>query len=202
MGLKITFEAMLKNLAGKRIILASGSPRRKELLSAMGLAFEVVSTNVDETFDENLIGWEIPMYLSEKKAHSLKGNLGANDIVISADTIVWTNKGVLNKPADKEDAKRMLEALSGKTHTVYTAVTLMSLAVMKTFYDTTEVTFGILSAEEIDYYIEACKPFDKAGSYGAQDWIGVTKIESLRGSYFNVMGLPTHKLYAELQQIG
>ena len=191
---------MLKNLIDKRIILASGSPRRKELLGAMGLTFDVVSTNVDESFDENLKGWEIPMYLSEKKAHSLKENLCANDIVISADTIVWTNDGVLNKPADRDDAKRMLKTLSGKTHTVYTAVTLMNLTAMKTFYDATEVTFGVLSAEEIDYYIEACKPFDKAGSYGAQDWIGVTKIESLRGSYFNVMGLPTHKLYTELQQ--
>ena len=192
---------MLKNLVGKRIILASGSPRRRELLSAMGLSFEVVSTDVDESFDPKLKGPEIPMYLSEKKALSLKEKLQPEDVVIAADTIVWTDHGVLNKPIDINDAERMLKQLSGKPHIVYTAVTLLTMSSIKSFYDETEVTFAALSAEEIHYYIETCKPFDKAGSYGAQDWIGLAKIESLRGSYFNVMGLPTHKLYAELLQI-
>jgi len=189
---------MLKNLNGKRIILASGSPRRKELLRAMGLSFEVVSTDVDESFDSKLRAAEIPVYLSEKKALSLRGTLHAEDIVIAADTIVWTDHGVLNKPADARDAERMLQALSGKSHIVYTAVSLMTSTWHKTFYDATEVTFAVMSSEEIEYYIDTCKPFDKAGAYGAQDWIGVAKIDCLRGSYFNVMGLPTHKLYAEL----
>ena len=190
---------MLKNLTGKRIILASGSPRRKELLGTMGISFEVISTDVDESFDPHLNAWEIPVFLSEKKALSLRETLLANDIVIAADTVVWTDTGVLNKPFDSEDAARMLRLLSGNTHTVYTAVTLLTSTMKKTFYDATEVTFAALSDEEIDYYIRTCRPFDKAGSYGAQDWIGVAKIESLRGSYFNVMGLPTHLLYSELQ---
>ena len=167
----------------------------------MGLSFEVVSTDVDESFDPKLKGSEIPMYLSEKKALSLKEKVQTDDVVITADTIVWTDHGVLNKPTDTSDAERMLKQLSGKSHIVYTAVTLLTNSSIKSFFDETEVTFAALSADEIDYYIKACKPFDKAGSYGAQDWIGLAKIESLRGSYFNVMGLPTHKLYTELLKI-
>jgi septum formation protein len=189
---------MWKNLIGKRIILASGSPRRKELLGAMGLDFEVFATNVDESYEERLKAWEIPMSLSERKALSLSDKIQSNDIVIAADTIVWTDKGALNKPEDSAGAQIMLETLSGKSHTVYTGVTILTQSSCKSFYDATEVKFSTLLPEEIQYYIQQFNPYDKAGAYGAQDWIGVTKIESIHGSYFNVMGLPTHKLYIEL----
>ena len=183
----------------QKFILASGSPRRKQLLSDLGLDFEVYQSNVDEDFPEHLRKEEIPLFLAEKKASSLPSDLAENHTLIAADTIVWINNKVLNKPANAEEAFAMLTELSGKTHTVFTGVCLRRKEKLKTFFCSTEVTFRQLHSDEIHFYINHYQPFDKAGSYGAQDWIGLVGIQKLDGCYFNVMGLPVRDLYLQLQ---
>ena len=180
------------------MILASKSPRRQFLLKELGLDFEVRTKEVDESFPETLKAQEIPLYLCEKKAHAFDEELNDNTIVITADTIVWVEGQVLNKPENYEDAVRMLKLLSGKMHEVYTGVCLRSKHKSKSFYALTKVYFKNLSQQEIDYYIKNYHPYDKAGSYGAQEWIGYIAVEKIEGSYFNVMGLPVRELYEEL----
>lgn len=187
-------------LSKYELLLASKSPRRQYLLKELGLDFEVRTKEVDESFPDNLKAQEIPLYLCEKKANAFDEELKDNTIVITADTIVWlpqTNE-VLNKPEDFDDAVRMLQLLSGKMHEVYTGVCLKSKSKTKSFYALTKVYFKPLTLQEIEFYITNYQPFDKAGSYGAQDWIGLVAVEKIEGTYFNVMGLPVKELYEEL----
>lgn len=188
----------MKDLKKYNLILASKSPRRQYLMKELGLDFDVHTKEVDESFPENLKAQEIPLYLCQKKADAFDEELTDNNIVITADTIVWIDNQVLNKPENFEDAVRMLKLLSGKKHEVYTGVCLKSKHKTKTFYALTNVYFKELSHEEIEYYINNFNPYDKAGAYGAQEWIGYIAVEKIEGSYFNVMGLPVRELYEEL----
>lgn len=189
-----------ENLKRYELLLASKSPRRQYLLKELGLDFEVRTKEVDESFPDNLKAHEIPLYLCEKKANAFDEELNDNTIVITADTIVWlpqTNE-VLNKPENFDDAVRMLQLLSGKMHEVYTGVCLKSKTKTKSFYALTKVYFKEISQEEIEFYIKNYNPYDKAGAYGAQEYIGYIAIEKIEGTYFNVMGLPVKELYEEL----
>ncbi len=181
-----------------QLLLASKSPRRQYLLKELGLDFEVRTKEVDESFPEQLKEQEIPLYLCEKKAEAFDEELKDNTIVITADTIVWINGQVLNKPENFDDAVRMLKLLSGKMHEVYTGVCLKSKHKTKSFYALTKVYFKTLTQQEIEFYIKNYNPYDKAGAYGAQDWIGLVAVEKIEGTYFNVMGLPMKELYEEL----
>ncbi len=184
-----------------KIILASQSPRRQELLKGLGLDFEVLPLNVDEQYPPGLQGKEIALYLSELKAKAFQfDGLYKNCLVITADTIVWKDNQVLAKPKDHADAVRILKTLSGNVHEVITGVSLRTKNKMTSFHSITKVFFKELSTEEIDYYVSNYKPFDKAGAYGIQEWIGHIGIEKIEGSYFNVVGLPVQKLYVELLQ--
>lgn len=179
------------------IILASKSPRRQELLTLMGLNFKVELKDVDESFPAHLSPAEIAVYISEKKAKAFTSN---NEIVITADTIVALNGEILGKPRDRAHAQEMLAKLSRNKHEVYTGVTLAMGDRILSFYDRTEVYCRGVSSAEIDYYIDRYQPYDKAGSYGVQDWWGLVVVQRMEGSYTNVMGLPTEKLFAELKQ--
>jgi septum formation protein len=183
-----------------RLLLASRSPRRQQLLRELGLEFEIVERDFDEIFPDSLTGGEIAEFISRQKAISLRGELMKNDIVITADTIVWCNNKILGKPRDHEDALFMLLEISGRTHEVITGVTILSAVKEKTFSVSSKVTFDPLSEEEIDFYITNYKPFDKAGAYGIQEWIGLAACSSIEGSYFNVVGLPVRTLYRELKK--
>lgn len=183
----------------KKILLGSASPRRRELLQSLGLTFEVVAApGIDETFPSGLSCEQIPQHIALQKA---KGYTLADDqLLITADTIVWLDGAVYGKPTDAADAKRMLHALSGRTHDVITGVCVTTTARQESFATTTKVTFATLDSAEIDYYIDKYRPFDKAGSYGVQEWIGYIGVERLEGSYYNVMGLPIQRLYNVLKQ--
>jgi septum formation protein len=183
-----------------RIILASRSPRRQQLLKETGLQFDIVIKEYPETFPEGLDGKAVAEHISHQKAILFKGELSDNEIVITADTIVWCKNKVLGKPVDYDDAFRILREISGNTHEVITGVTLLSSVREKTFSVSTRVTFDALTDEEINYYIKEFKPYDKAGAYGIQEWIGLVACSSIEGSYFNVVGLPVHTLYKELQE--
>jgi len=182
-----------------KVILASQSPRRQQLLKELGLDFEVRPVNIDETYPEELKHQNIALFLAELKAKSFElNNLCKNCLIITADTIVLQNDQILPKPTDFEDAKRILKILSGNSHEVITGVTFRTKAKMHSFYSLTKVYFKKLTDEEIDFYILNYKPYDKAGAYGIQEWIGFIGIEKIEGSYFNVVGLPVQKLYTEL----
>ncbi|MGD0341718.1 MAG: Maf family nucleotide pyrophosphatase [Bacteroidales bacterium] len=191
---------MITGLDKYRIILASRSPRRQQLLKDLGIKFEVVEMDYDETFPEDLQGEEAAIYLAKGKSSLFRNTLSDNDIVITADTIVWCNNTALGKPAGYEDARRMIQELSGNTHEVITGVSLLSTVKEISFCESTKVTFEKLSDEEIDFYIHEYKPFDKAGAYGIQEWIGIAACSRIEGSYFNVVGLPIQRLYRELQE--
>jgi septum formation protein len=191
---------LTKELGNFRIILASRSPRRQQLLRELGLEFEVQVMEFDETYPPDLNGKEIAEYISRGKASSFAGIVKEDEIVITADTIVWCDNMVLGKPKDYEDAAAMLTRISGNTHEVITGVTLLTKGRDKTFSVSSKVTFDNLSAEEIRYYIENFKPYDKAGAYGIQEWIGLAACSSIEGSYFNVVGLPVRTLYRELME--
>jgi septum formation protein len=185
-----------------RLILGSASPRRKELLAGMGFTFRVQRLDVDEdNWPEQLMGGDIARHLSEKKAKSYPAALSADEVLITADTIVWCEGKIYNKPENAESAKRMLKSLSGKMHEVYTAVSLRQKNSLQTFCDLSKVWFKDFTEAEIDYYISEYRPFDKAGSYGVQEWLGYIGIEKIEGSFYNVMGLPVKKVYEELTRI-
>jgi septum formation protein len=186
---------ILDELKNFKVVLASQSPRRRELLKLMGIDFEAVSADLDESFDPSLQAADIPSFLSEKKARFFQNQYDSKTLIIASDTIVWMNNQALNKPLSREEAEQMLRSLSGNTHEVYTAVTVLLGNDVRTQCDCTQVTFQTLSEEEIQYYIDVHHPFDKAGSYGAQDFIGLIGIAKLSGSFYTVMGLPTHMLY-------
>lgn len=179
------------------IILASKSPRRQELLKLMGFDFQVVLREVDESYPPGLSPSEIAVYISEKKAKAFD-LLIENEIVITADTIVSLDGKILGKPENEDHAFEMLSELSGKRHDVITGVSLLKNHKVSSFYELTEVFFKEISAEQIRYYINTCQPMDKAGAYGIQEWIGLVAVDRINGSYSNVVGLPTHRLYAEL----
>ncbi len=193
---------MLENLKDYKIILASASPRRRELMSGLDVVFEVRTLpDVDESFPDSLQGGEIPLYISQKKAAAYREFMAPDELVITADTIVWLDGKALGKPADEDDARKMLRHMSGKTHNVYTGVTITTATASVSFTACSNVTFASLGDEEIDYYLSKYRPMDKAGSYGVQEWIGYIGIENIEGSYFNVMGVPVQRLYNELKNI-
>ncbi len=193
---------MFENLKKYHIILASNSPRRRELLAGLGIHFEVkVLPDVEEAYPEDLPVLQIAEYIAKEKAAAYQSLMGPDELVITADTVVVVGSEVMGKPADADDARRMLEKLSGRTHQVTTGVCLTTQRVQKSFSVTTDVTFKPLSREEIDYYIENYSPFDKAGAYGIQEWIGYVGVTGLQGSYFNVMGLPVQRIYAEIAKM-
>jgi septum formation protein len=181
-----------------QLILGSNSPRRHELLTSLGFKFLNKPIHADESFPIDLVAEEIPLSLAEKKADAYEDELKDTDILITADTIVWCEGKVFNKPANFVEGKAMLEALSGKMHEVFTGVCLKSGNKQTTFYDVSKVYFKKLKPEEIEYYLMNFSPYDKAGSYGVQDWLGYIGIDKIEGSFYNVMGLPVKELYEEL----
>ena len=186
----------LKNYS---IILASGSPRRQQFLKDLGLDFIINVKKIKEVYPDTLKGLEITDYLAELKSKVFR-DLKKNDILITSDTIVWLEKKAIGKPKDRKHAIEILASLSGKKHTVMTSICLKTIDRIKIINDTTQVYFKTLSKEEIEYYLDTFEPYDKAGAYGIQDWIGLIGVEKIEGSYFNVMGLPVHKLYTELSK--
>jgi septum formation protein len=188
---------MLKDrLKNYSVILASGSPRRQQFFTDLGLDFEIRLKNIEEVFPETLIAEEITNYLAELKANAFEGELNEKDILVTSDTIVWHNKKALGKPKDYADAFQILKSLSNETHDVITSVCFKTTEKTITFHETTKVTFNPLSDEAIGYYIENFKPYDKAGAYGIQEWIGFIGVKKIEGSYANVMGLPVDKVFA------
>ena len=184
-----------------KILLGSNSPRRKELLQSLGFDFEVVSIDCDEVFPENLSVENIAGYLSELKADAYR-NLEKNEILLTSDTIVTFEGKVLGKPKNREKAVEMLQHLSGKTHQVYTAVSFKSSEKIITKTDVADVEFSEITDQEINFYIKNYHPFDKAGSYGIQEWLGMAKISKINGSFYTIMGLPTHLVYENLKDLG
>ncbi len=183
------------------LILGSNSPRRKQILTDAGYKFSVAPIHANEDFPQELIPKNVPCFLSEKKSLAFPRELACNEILVTADTIVVIANKILNKPENYQEAFGMLRTLSGKAHLVFTGVTLRSNTGKNTFVDETKVFFKELSDSEIDFYITHFKPFDKAGAYGAQDWMGLVGIERLEGSFYNVMGLPIHLLHKELKKM-
>ena len=195
-----------------QIILGSQSPRRRELLAGLDIPFTAISIDADETYPDDLQAGDIPYYISRAKARAYEPRLRQDELLITADTIVWLEGQMLGKPHNETEAFTMLRSLSGKTHQVYTAVTFVekkspvthpqSPVVLSTLVDRTDVTFKELTDDEIRYYIDHYRPFDKAGAYGIQEWIGYIACTAIHGSYFNVMGFPVHLVYAELKKRG
>ena len=179
-------------------ILATRSPRRIQLLKELGLPFSIRSVDISESYPDSLGMLEIPVFLARQKARPLENSLGENDLLIVADTIVWLRREVLGKPSGEAEAKQMLRKLSGHIHQVVTGVCLKSRVKERTFHAVTHVEFKELSDHEIDYYVAHFNPYDKAGAYGIQEWIGMAGITRVEGSYYNVMGLPIQRLYSEL----
>ena len=182
-----------------RLVLASNSPRRKELLAGLGMPFEVrVLQDIDEHYPENLPVNEVARYIAKEKADAYQRIIAPDELIITADTVVIVGDEILGKPVDETDAVRMLHLLSGRTHQVTTGVCLLTAEKESCFDVTTDVTFKALSDEEIHYYVDNYRPFDKAGAYGIQEWIGYIGVTGLHGSYYNVMGLPVQRIYQEL----
>jgi septum formation protein len=188
------------DLKGNRIILASKSPRRHELMKGLGIPFEVRTKEVNEDFDPALQGAEIPLFLAEKKADAFKSDLTEDEILVTSDTVVWLGNHVFNKPENVEEAVAMITELSGRTHEVITAFCLTSPEKQVVVSETTKVHFGLVEREAIEWYVSEFKPFDKAGAYGIQEWIGYVGIEKIEGSFYNVMGFPTRLFYNELKK--
>ena len=189
-----------ENLKKYQLILASKSPRRQHLLKELGLDFQVQVSHIKEDFPPELGMTAIPEYLAELKANEVLSKLDGNCLVIAADTIVWKDETVLGKPRDKEEAVELLKSLSDSQHQVITGVVIQSAEKKYSFHAVTEVWFDELTDEEINYYVDRFKPYDKAGGYGIQEWIGYIGIQKIEGSFFNVMGLPVHKVYQFLKK--
>ncbi len=187
---------MFNNLTNKKIILASKSPRRQELLKGLGLSFKIKTKEINEDFPNSIDNSDVAAFLAKKKAESFA--LSNDEIIITSDTTVLLTNRILNKPQNTEEALRMLQRLSGKTHEVCTGVCIKSIEKEIIFSEFTSVTFKLLSLDEIEYYIKHFQPYDKAGSYGIQEWIGFIGVEKIEGCYYNVMGLPISKLYQKL----
>ena len=193
---------MLKAILKKhKIILASGSPRRQQFFKDLDLDFEIRLKDIEEIYPDALKAEEITNFLAELKANAFEGELNENEILVTSDTIVWYKNNALGKPKDYEDAFQILKSLSDDTHEVITSVCFKTIEKITTFHEITKVTFNALSDESIDYYLENYKPFDKAGAYGIQEWIGFIGVSKIEGSYANVMGMPTDKVYDYLLKI-
>lgn len=190
-----------EKLKNHHLILASGSPRRQEFFKNLGLDFEIRLKPIKEEYPTRLTHFEISNYLAQLKALPFKEELKPNDILVTSDTIVWHNNKAIGKPKDKQEATYILKTLSNSTHEVITSVCFTTTHYEKTLHSITKVTFKTLSDKEIEYYLNTYKPFDKAGAYGIQDWIGQIAVTKIEGSYFNVMGLPTHLVYKTLNCI-
>lgn len=184
-----------------KILLASQSPRRQQLIKDSGFEMEIVRIDVEEDFDESLVAEQIPVFLAEKKGKAFTGQLAENELLVTADTVVWLNDHVLNKPVDLDDAFRMLKNLSGHKHTVYTGVSVRSAEKQISFYEASDVFFNPLSDDMIRYYLENHKPLDKAGAYGIQEFIGYVGIRKIDGCYYNVMGFPVSRFIHEIQHL-
>ena len=191
-------KAILKN---HKIILASGSPRRQQFFKDLDLNFEIRLKDIEEIYPDALIAEEITNFLAELKANAFEGELNENEILVTSDTIVWHKNNALGKPKDYEDAFQILKSLSDDTHEVITSVCFKTIEKTITFHEVTKVTFNALSDDSIHYYLENYKPFDKAGAYGIQEWIGFIGVSKIEGSYANVMGLPTDKVYEYLLKL-
>lgn len=191
---------MLENLNKYEIVLASNSPRRKELLQRMGANFKVRTLfGIDESYPDSLRGEDIVCYISRNKAKAYQSSMAPNELLITADTIVYVDGEVMGKPKNAEQAKEMLHKLSGKTHQVITGVTIVTAKRTENFGVTSQVKFTNITDEEINFYVDNYLPFDKAGAYGIQEWIGIVAVEEIKGSYFNVVGLPVQCLYQKLK---
>lgn len=191
---------MLENLNKYEIVLASNSPRRKELLQRMGVNFKVRTLfGIDESYPDSLRGEDIVCYISRNKAKAYQSSMAPNELLITADTIVSVDGEVMGKPKNAEQAKEMLHKLSGKTHQVITGVTIVTAKRTENFGVTSQVKFTNITDEEINFYVDNYLPFDKAGAYGIQEWIGIVAVEEIKGSYFNVVGLPVQRLYQKLK---
>jgi len=186
---------------GYKIILASGSPRRQQFFKDLDIDFEIRLKEIDEVFPDSLKGLEITDYLAELKAKAFDGEIQSNEMIVTSDTLVWLNNKALGKPKDYDDAFQILKSLSNQTHEVITSVCFKTISKTDIINEITKVTFTALSSDEIQYYLDNYKPFDKAGSYGIQEWIGLVAIEKIEGSYANVVGLPTHRLYEEMMKL-
>lgn len=192
---------MIDRLNGRNLILASQSPRRKMLFEALGFPFEVRKIDVDEHFDPSLKAGEIPTFLAKKKASAIKSQLAPSDLLVTADTVVWINDHALNKPADHNEAKAMLEELSGATHSVFTGVCITTTRQQHSFYEETKVHFNVLSTEAIAHYLARYQPYDKAGAYGIQEFIGLIGIQAVEGDFYNVVGFPMQRFWRELSVV-
>lgn len=191
---------MLDNLKKYNIVLASNSPRRKELLQRMGVNFKVRTLfGIDESYPDSLRGEDIVRYISRNKAQAYRSSMAPNELLITADTIVYVEGEVMGKPKTAEQAKEMLHKLSGKSHQVITGVTIVTADRTEDFGVTSQVKFAEITDEEINFYVDNYLPFDKAGAYGIQEWIGIVAVEKIKGSYFNVVGLPVQRLYQKLK---
>lgn len=192
---------MFENLKGYDVVLGSKSPRRKELLGMLGIDFRTVAIkDINEEYPENMPAEEVPEYLSVKKAEAYIADMRSDTMIITADTLVICDRRIMGKPHDADDSIGMLEFLSGREHKVITGVTVATRDRKESFSSVTKVRFANVSREEAKYYVEVYKPFDKAGAYGIQEWIGCVAVESIDGSYYNVMGLPVHQLYRILKK--
>lgn len=191
---------MLDNLKKYNIVLASNSPRRKELLQRMGVNFKVRTLfGIDESYPDSLRGEDIVRYISRNKAQAYRSSMAPNELLLTADTIVYVEGEVMGKPKTAEQAKEMLHKLSGKSHQVITGVTIVTADRTEDFGVTSQVKFAEITDEEINFYVDNYLPFDKAGAYGIQEWIGIVAVEEIKGSYFNVVGLPVQRLYQKLK---
>lgn len=191
---------MLRNLDKYKILLASKSPRRRELMQMLRVPFNIITLGgIDESFPDHIPLIDVPQYVSGVKADAYQKKIASNELLITADTMVICEDRILGKPKNTEEAKEMLHLLSGKTHKVASGVTITTLDKRTSFTTVTEVTFAELSEEEINYYVDNYLPMDKAGAYGIQEWIGAVAVSSINGSYYNVMGLPVHRLFQELK---
>ena len=191
---------LMDKLKSYKIILASGSPRRQQFFKDLDLAFEIRLKDTEEIYPDHLQGVEITNYLAKLKANAFEGEIAANEILVTSDTIVWLNNKALGKPKDYDEAFEILKSLSNQTHEVITSVCFKTIDKTETLFEVTKVTFNVLSDEAIRYYLDNYKPFDKAGAYGIQEWIGLTGITRIEGSYTNVVGLPTEKVYEYLSK--
>ncbi len=193
-------KSILPNLSQYKIVLGSNSPRRRELLAGLDIEFEVRTVpGIDESYPETLRPDEVPLYIARKKAEAYISSMPADELLITADTVVWASGEILGKPKDREDAVAMLRKLSGRTHEVITGVCITTKEKTVSFSASSSVCFAALDEDEIAYYVDKYRPFDKAGSYGIQEWIGYVAVESINGSFYNVMGLPVRLLYQELK---
>lgn len=193
---------MLDNLKKYKVVLASNSPRRKELLGGLGIGYEVKTMpDIDESYPDGLSMEEVPVYIARSKADAYRPLMQPDELIITADTIVWLDGVVMGKPKGEEEACDMLRRLSGQTHQVVTGVCLTTIDRQQSFATVTDVTFDRLTEEEITHYVSRYQPMDKAGAYGIQEWIGYVGVRSIKGSYFNVVGLPIQRLYQELKRL-